>query len=128
MSFRDEIIAKLNARLALGRERYGHGVIIDEDPSIYGVPSNNWEHMALEELLDGLVYTSAAIIRLRRVDTDERTILDTSSDDNDEIIEMIKGVLRDLPEPAKIGDKLATLKKLLRHLTKITAEVVAVLR
>ena len=62
----DEIMQLLMDRLALGRERYGHGMRVDENTTQYGVESNDWELMALEEMLDGLIYTTAAIIRHMR--------------------------------------------------------------
>ena len=62
----EEIMQLLHERLQLGRKRYGHGVIVDQDTRKFGTPDNDWELMALEELLDGLVYTTAAIIRHRR--------------------------------------------------------------
>ncbi len=62
----EEIIQLLMERLTLGRKRYGHGMHVDEDPAKYGVESNDWELMALEEMLDGLIYTTAAIIRHMR--------------------------------------------------------------
>ena len=57
----------LQARLNLGRERYGHGVRVNDDTRTFGTEDNDWELMALEEMLDGLIYTTAAIIRLRRI-------------------------------------------------------------
>jgi phage-related minor tail protein len=62
----EEIMELLRGRLALGRERYGHGVRVDEDVTAFGPAANDWELMALEEMLDGLVYITASIIRLRR--------------------------------------------------------------
>lgn len=62
----EEIISLLQERLELGRNRYGHGVIVDEDTTKYGTKENDWELMALEEMLDGLIYTTASIIRYRR--------------------------------------------------------------
>ena len=62
----DEILELLKGRLALGRERYGHGVRVDEDTTKFGTDENDWELMALEEMLDGLIYTTASIIRYRR--------------------------------------------------------------
>ena len=61
-----EIMELLQARLNLGKERYGHGVRVDEDTRTFGTEENDWELMALEEMLDGLIYTTAAIIRLMR--------------------------------------------------------------
>ncbi len=65
----DEIMKLLHARLDLGRNRYGHGVIVDDDTRKYGTQDNDWELMALEEMLDGLIYTTASIIRYRREKT-----------------------------------------------------------
>lgn len=62
----EEILRLLKARLQLGRERYGHGMRVDDDTRQFGTPDNDWELMALEELLDGLIYTTASIIRHRR--------------------------------------------------------------
>ena len=62
----EEILELLQSRLALGRERYGHGVIVDQNTKDFGTKEDDWELMALEEMLDGLIYTTASIIRLRR--------------------------------------------------------------
>jgi len=61
-----EILELLKGRLELGRKRYGHGVMVDDDTTKYGTEEDDWELMALEEMLDGLIYTTAAIIRYRR--------------------------------------------------------------
>tara|TARA_Y100000389_G_C17258166_1_gene411604 strand:+ start:110 stop:328 length:219 start_codon:yes stop_codon:yes gene_type:complete len=62
----EEIINLLNERLKLGKERYNHGVIINDDTTKYGTRTNDWEEMAMEEVLDGLIYAAAAILRCRR--------------------------------------------------------------
>ena len=56
----------IRQRLELGRERYSHGVRVDDDTREWGTKDNDWELMAIEEVMDGLVYAAAAIIRLRR--------------------------------------------------------------
>ena len=61
-----EIVALLRDRLAIGRERYGHGVIVDDDTRQYGTADNNWETMMMEEALDGMIYAAAQLIRLKR--------------------------------------------------------------
>lgn len=66
MDDNNEIMELLQARLNLGKERYGHGVRVNDDTRTFGTEENDWELMALEEMLDGLIYTTAAIIRLRR--------------------------------------------------------------
>jgi len=50
-------------RLNIGRERYGHGVIVNKDTTEFGTKCNNWGEMMMEELLDGLVYACAEEIR-----------------------------------------------------------------
>jgi len=78
----DELLKLLIARLNLGRERYGHGIRISDDITQYGPGDNNWELMAEEELLDGMVYLGANLIRRRR----ERREKYNSRRTNDDII------------------------------------------
>lgn len=61
-----EIMELLEKRLALGRERYGHGVRVDDDTREWGTEENSWELMMLEEALDGMIYSAAAMIRILR--------------------------------------------------------------
>lgn len=61
-----EIMELLEKRLALGRERYGHGVRVDDDTREWGTAENSWELMMLEEALDGMIYSAAAMIRILR--------------------------------------------------------------
>lgn len=63
----DEILNLLKDRMELGKSRYGHGVRINDDVTQYGPQSNDWELMALEEALDGMIYSAAAIIRIRNM-------------------------------------------------------------
>ena len=81
-----EIMKLLEERLKLGKERYGHGVIVDEDTSKYGTNENDWELMALEEMLDGLIYTTASIIRYRRQKKQEPKSYDDSKVQDDMIV------------------------------------------
>ena len=62
----NEIMDLIRDRLTLGKERYGHGVRVCDDTRDFGTKEDDWELMALEEMLDGLIYTTASIIRLRR--------------------------------------------------------------
>jgi phage terminase large subunit GpA-like protein len=50
------IMDALKARLELGLKNYGHGVQIFTD-------KYNWMKMAEEEVLDGLIYATAALLR-----------------------------------------------------------------
>ena len=66
MDDNQEIMNLLQERLNLGKARYGHGVIVDQNTKDFGTNDNDWQLMALEEMLDGLIYTTASIIRYRR--------------------------------------------------------------
>ena len=67
-----EIMQLLEDRLKIGKERYGHGVIIDDDTRNYGTADNNWETMMMEEALDGMIYAAAQLLRIKRA-RDEQT-------------------------------------------------------
>ena len=62
-------------RLALGRERYGHGVRSTDDTRQWGTRVDSWLLMAEEELLDALIYVAADYIR--------KYNLSSEPDDND---------------------------------------------
>tara|TARA_B100000945_G_scaffold274189_1_gene237473 strand:- start:91 stop:411 length:321 start_codon:yes stop_codon:yes gene_type:complete len=78
----EEILNLLKDRLKLGRERYGHGVRVNDDTTQWGTQSNDWELMAIEEVLDGLIYSAAAIIRLRHKKFVNNTSNDTYNNKN----------------------------------------------
>lgn len=61
-----EIMQLLQERLNIGKYRYGHGVIVDDDTTQYGTSDNNWETMMMEEALDGMIYAAAQLIRIKR--------------------------------------------------------------
>lgn len=56
----------VRSRLQLGREKYGHGVRVDDDTVTWGTPKNSWMEMAREEFLDAIVYVTADYIRKGR--------------------------------------------------------------
>ena len=62
----EEIMELIKGRLQLGRERYGHGVRVNDDTRTFGTESDNWELMLLEEVLDAQIYCAAAMIRLMK--------------------------------------------------------------
>ena len=66
MDDNEEIIELLRGRLKLGRETYGHGVRVNDDTTQYGTKQDSWELMMLEEALDGMIYSAAAMIRVLR--------------------------------------------------------------
>ena len=53
----DKIIRLIQERLELGRQEYKQGVDVHDT-------RYQWTHEALEEILDGMVYIAAAILRL----------------------------------------------------------------
>ena len=66
MDDNQEILDLLKQRLELGKKRYGHGMIVNDDTKNYGTKTNDWQEMALEEMLDGLIYITASMIRYKR--------------------------------------------------------------
>jgi len=61
-----EIMKLIESRLKVGKNKYDHGVIVDENVTKYGTIENDWQLKSLEEIIDSLIYTSASIIRYRR--------------------------------------------------------------
>lgn len=59
----DSIEKQLLDRLEIGKKRYDHGVIVDSDTREWGTPNNSWIDMAVEELLDAIIYVIADYIR-----------------------------------------------------------------
>ena len=59
------ILDLIEKRMKIGLERYGHGLRIWDDTRQWGSEEDSWQEMALEEVLDGLVYTASAILRMK---------------------------------------------------------------
>ena len=59
----DDMIDKIKSRMALGRERYGHGIRLEDDTRQWGTKKNSWLEMCEEEILDGIIYSSAHYLR-----------------------------------------------------------------
>lgn len=49
----------VKARLDLGRERYGHGIRVDDDTTQWGTRTDSWLEMGLEEIDDLAIYIAA---------------------------------------------------------------------
>lgn len=60
----ERIIGLIKQRMALGVERYGHGLRKNDDTTQWGTKKDSWNEMALEEVLDGMIYLAAQLIRL----------------------------------------------------------------
>lgn len=71
-----EIVDLIVKRMNVGFERYGHGLRVGDDTKQWGTQEDSWEEMALEEILDGMVYTASAIIRYRRKLAEVKNIVD----------------------------------------------------
>jgi len=61
----ERILNLIKERMELGVERYGHGLRANDDTRQWGTKENSWCEMALEEILDGMVYMAAQIIRIQ---------------------------------------------------------------
>jgi len=53
----------VRARLDLGRERYGHGIRVNDDTTQWGTKTDSWLEMALEEIDDLAIYVAAQLVR-----------------------------------------------------------------
>ena len=53
----------LESRLAIGVERYGHGVRVNDDTTQWGTKIDSWLEMGLEEIDDLAIYLIAELIR-----------------------------------------------------------------
>jgi len=65
----DDMIEKIKSRMLLGRERYGHGIRLEDDTRQWGTKKNSWLEMCEEEILDGIIYSSAHHLRRNSVQT-----------------------------------------------------------
>lgn len=95
--FNEYLISSVNKRLEFGKKKYNHGVIIRDDTRNYGTPNNSWEEMLLEELLDGIIYSFATIIKINREISEKKGSfkkeISNSKDDNEEIVKCIKNTI-----------------------------------
>ena len=53
----------LESRLAIGVERYGHGVRVNDDTTQWGTKTDSWLEMGLEEIDDLAIYVIAQLLR-----------------------------------------------------------------
>lgn len=61
----DEIIRMIQERMAVGRERYGHGIRSEDDTRQWDTRDDTWAEMGLEEALDLSLYLCAELIRIK---------------------------------------------------------------
>ena len=60
----ERILELIQERLAIGEERYGHGVRKNDDTTQWGTKTDSWTEMGLEEALDLTIYLSAQLLRI----------------------------------------------------------------
>lgn len=53
----------VRARLDLGRERYGHGIRVEDNTTQWGTKTDSWLEMGLEEIDDLAIYIAAQLMR-----------------------------------------------------------------
>lgn len=131
--YAESMLDLLNSRLELGKKKYGHGVIVDDDTTSFGTRENDWELMALEEMLDGIIYTAAAIIRFYRnhkinISNGENNG-ENNGDDNEEIMEIIRRFIYKKEENKLIRIKvknweLTALDEMLDSLINVTNMII----
>ena len=70
----------IRARLDLGRERYGHGIRVEDDTTQWGTKTNSWLEMGLEEIDDLAIYVAAQSVReVKQYMSRERKVLEAGS-------------------------------------------------
>src|SRR6056300_1625176 len=83
------VLEEVRERMEMGREKYGHGVRVDDDTRTWGTRNNSWLNMAREEFLDAIVYVTADYIR--HVRKEDQSFRNSVEDDN----ELIMSIIRD---------------------------------
>ena len=128
-----ELLRELDGRMSMGKEKYGHGVRIDDDTTTWGTKTDSWMDMANEEFLDAIIYIVADYIRQRRTPimgkmeieymlsrpgfmeakNNEKWIEDNPLEDDNELIRYIIRHWRDM-EPCRHKTLLCSLMNILR--------------
>ena len=113
-----QILELLKQRLELGRERYGHGVRVHDDTTQYGTKTNNWDEMAFEEILDGLIYSAAAYLQREddqnRIRDHIRAIIDEKNE-ADALLEKISRLAINIVAPTSNGSLLEEVSEYLNN-------------
>lgn len=66
-----DMFDKIEARMKMGKERYGHGVRVEDDTRKWGTMENSWMEMCEEEVLDGIIYAVADQLRNSKQESSE---------------------------------------------------------
>ena len=68
MGVNEEILTMLKERMAVGVERYGHGLRPMDDTTQWGTKEDSWVEMGIEEVHDNLIYIATAMLRIRHLE------------------------------------------------------------
>lgn len=63
VSKKEILLARIQERMKLGRDRYGHGIQVDDDTRQWGTREDSWLEMCEEEVIDGIIYSVAHYLR-----------------------------------------------------------------
>jgi len=83
----------IESRLAIGVERYGHGVRVNDDTTQWGTKVDSWLEMGLEEIDDLAIYIIAQCLRNMPGQNDNPVV---HEDDFSHYLNTYAGVLKDL--------------------------------
>lgn len=59
----DHMMQRITDRMKLGKERYGHGIQLNDDTRQWGTKKDSWLEMCEEEVLDGIIYSISHFLR-----------------------------------------------------------------
>ena len=77
MTMKDDnkrILDLIQERMAIGEERYGHGIRKNDDTTQWGTKRDSWTEMGLEEALDLTIYLSAQLLRVLANEEEQKRI------------------------------------------------------
>lgn len=73
--YNQEILKMIQERMEIGKERYGHGLRVEDDTRQWGTKEDSWTEMGLEEALDLVIYLSAQILRIQKREAQGRSVV-----------------------------------------------------
>ena len=102
----------LESRLAIGVERYGHGVRVNDDTTQWGTKTDSWLEMGLEEIDDLAIYVIAQLLR------------EAGGNYTHEWIEMDVHPLDDLYVATHTGLRVNDMRSVLKDLSDVRRKIV----
>ena len=102
----------LESRLAIGVERYGHGVRVNDDTTQWGTKTDSWLEMGLEEIDDLAIYVIAQLLR------------EAGGNYTHEWIEMDGHPLDDLYVTTHTGLRVNDMRSVLKDLSDVRRKIV----